>query len=130
MAADLQLYANIRIELANTVLAEATSISIDKKSGMIPVFTVGSGFSGMTQGASTCEISVENAVPSADFEFSPDQYMRLGTVVDIVIEMAAKQTVVKGFITDCTYSYSINDSSKLSLKLMSRFGDFESLGIV
>lgn len=122
---NLQLYSNAYVTIDGKLLTEESSVSVEKKSGLNPVFTVANGFAGMTQGASTAEISVDNAVPSADFEFNPDSYMRTGSVVEIGVIMAGRQSVFKGFITEATYGHSVNDASKLSMKFMCRFSDFE-----
>ncbi len=123
--ADFQMYSNAFASINGTIITEETSITVDKKSGLNPVFTVARGFAGMSQGASTCEVTIENAVPSADFEVNPDRYMRIGEVVELGIIMANRQMVAKGFITDATYSHSVNQESKLSMKLMCQFADFE-----
>lgn len=122
---NLQLYSPAFLTIDGTILTQETTISVEKKSGLNPVYTVALGFAGMSQGATTCEVSVDNAVPSSDFEFSPDKYMRTGQVVEIGIIMANRQMTAKGFITDATYSHSVNEASKLSMKIMTRFSDFE-----
>lgn len=123
--ANLQLYASGYISVDGVTLTEETSMTLEKKSGLNPVMTVIGGFAGMSQGATTCEISIDNAVPSRDFEFNPDRYMRLGSVVEVIVQMAGRLTTVKGFITEASYSHSVGDAAKLSMKLMTRFEDFE-----
>lgn len=123
--ANLQLYSNALVHVDGKLLTQENSLTVEKKSGLNPVFTTVDGFAGMTQGATTVEVSIDNAVPSVDFELNPDPYMRTGAVVEVMIEMAGRLTTIKGFITDTTYSHSVNDSSKLSMKLMCRFEDFE-----
>lgn len=122
---DLQLYANIFSGIDGKLLLEQQTVSLSKKSGLNPVFTVGSGFAGMSQGASTMEISIENAVPTTDLEFNPDMYLRTGAVVEVSFIMAGRQTVAKGFITEANYSYSVNEHAKVSMTIMARFSDFE-----
>jgi hypothetical protein len=123
--ADLKLYSNCDVFINGSLLAEEASVTVEKKSGLNPVFTVAIGLAGMTQGAATAEISIESAVPSADFEFNPDGFMLVGEVVDFRAVMANRETNCKGFITDATYSHSVNDASKLSMKLLCRFSEFE-----
>ncbi len=126
--ANLQLYSNAKVYVEGVGdLSQENSVTVEKKSGLNPVFTSLEGFAGMTQGASTAEITIENAVPLPDFELNPDPYMKVGAVVEVHVYMAGNVTVFKGFITDATYSHSINDSSKLSMKLMCRFSEFEPL---
>lgn len=122
---DLKLYSNCEVYLNSGLLAEEASVSIEKKSGLNPVFTVVNGLSGMTLGAATMEVSIESAVPSADFEFNPDGYMAVGEPLDLRIVMANRETNTKGFITDASYAHGANDASKLTMKLLCRFAEFE-----
>jgi hypothetical protein len=125
VATTLQLYSNAFVTLDGRLLTEEASISVDKKSGLNPVFTVPKGFAGMSQGAASCEVTIETAVPAIDFEFNPDAYMRTAQVVEVGIVLANRQTVFKGFITDASYSHSANQESKLQIKIMTQFADFE-----
>lgn len=123
--ADLKLYSNAETYINGALLSESTSVSVEKKSGLNPVFTVNIGLAGMTQGASTAEVTIETAVPSADFELNPDGYMAVGEVVDFRMVMASRETNCKGFITDATYNHGVNDASKLTMKLLCRYSEFE-----
>jgi hypothetical protein len=118
-------YSNAFVTIDGRLLAEEASVSIQKNSGLNPVFTVAKGFAGMSQGAGTMEISIENAVPSADFEFNPDEYLKAGAVVEVGVVMANRQTVAKGFILEASYSHSVNQESKLSFKIMAGLELFE-----
>lgn len=122
--ANAQLYTNAWVTIDGKLLAEETAVSVDKKSGLNPVWTVAKGFAGMSQGAAYAEISIDNAVPKADFEFNPDQYMRTGQVVEIGVYMAGRQSVFKGFITEATYQHSVNKEGTVSFKFMATFEDF------
>jgi hypothetical protein len=51
--------------------------------------------------------------------------MLVGEVVDLRIVMANRETNCKGFITDASYSHGANDASKLSMKLLCRYAEFE-----
>jgi hypothetical protein len=123
--ADLKLYSNAEVYINSLLLAEEASVTVEKKSGLNPVFTVAIGLAGMTQGAATAEVTIESAVPSADFEFNPDGYMQIGEVVDFRMVMASRETNCKGFITDATFAHGVNDASKLTMKLLCRFSEFE-----
>jgi hypothetical protein len=125
MSNELQLYSNCFALIDGKLLCQEASVSVEKKSGLNPVFTVAVGLAGMSQGAATCEVTIESAVPSEDFEFNPDAFMRTGQVVELGLIMANRQTVTKGFITDATYQHSVNQESKLTMKLLCRFSDFE-----
>ena len=121
----VQLYSNAFVTINGSLLTEEASVTVTKNSGLNPVMTVAKGFAGMSQGAATAEIDVDNAVPSADFEFNPDKFMRSGSTVEVGVIMAGRQTVFVGFITTATYSHSVNAESKLSFKITAGFENFE-----
>jgi hypothetical protein len=89
------------------------------------VTTLAAGFAGMSLGAATVEVTIESAVLSTDFEFNPDPFLRTGRTVEVAVLMANRQSVFKGFVTDATYSHSVNKESQLHMKLTCRFADFE-----
>ncbi len=122
---DMKLYSGAEVYINSALLTEEASVTLEKKSGLNPVFTVVNGLAGMTQGAATMEVTIETAVPSADFEFNPDGYMLVGEVVDFRMVMANRETNAKAFMTDASYSHGANDASKLSMKLLCRFAEFE-----
>jgi hypothetical protein len=122
---NLQIYSNAYVFINSNLLAQEASVTVEKKGNAVPMFTLAMGFAGLSQGAGTIEISIENAVPTSDFEFNPDLFIRTNSVVEVGIAMASRQLIVKGFLTDATYSHSVNDSSKLSMKLICRYADFE-----
>jgi hypothetical protein len=105
-------------------LTEEATVSIDKKSGLNPVFTTNWGFAGMSQGAAFAEIAIECVVPSTNFDFPTDLIMRTGKVVEFTIKMANQSTVCQGFITDTTYSHSVNKEAQMHIKAMCNFQDF------
>lgn len=121
----VQIYSNALVTVNGRLLTEEASVTITKNSGLNPVMTVAKGFAGMSQGAGTAEVDVDNAVPSADFEFNPDPFMKAGATVEVGILMAGRQTVFVGFITSATYAHSVNQESKLSFKIMCGFEVFE-----
>ena len=116
--ADSILYSNALVTFDGLLLAEEASVTINKRSGLNPVYTVAKGFAGMSQGAGTIELTIDMAVPSSDFEINPDKYMQTGKIVEIGLVMANRQTTVKMFVTDADYSHSVNQEARMSLKLI------------
>lgn len=123
--ADPQLYTATYVTYDGKLLAEEASITIDKKSGLNPVYTVAKGFAGMAVGASSIEMTIESATPAADFEVNPDPYLRTGKLAEIGCVMSGRQMVGKFFVTDATYSHAVNQESKLVMKFMGAFKDWE-----
>jgi hypothetical protein len=118
MSGDPQLYTATYVTFDGKLLAEEVSVSIDKKSGLNPVYTVAKGFAGMAVGASSAEWTIESAAPAADFEINPDPYMITGKLVEVGAVMSGRQMTCKMFLTDATYSHAVNQESKISMKLM------------
>lgn len=121
----LQTYSNAYVVIEGRLLTQEASVSIEKVSNSKPRNTLAKGFAGMSLGAGLAEVSVENAVPSKDFEWHPDFFLRTGQAVEVGIAMASRQTLIKGFITSVTYSHAVNDAAKMSFKLTCRLADFE-----
>lgn len=121
----LQKYSNALVLINGSLLTEENSVSIDKKSGLNPVHTTARGFAGVAQGAPEMTIRVDNAVPSADFEYLPDSDALEGQIVEVCVLMAGKQTVAKGFIMDVSYSHSVNGESKMSFNVLCEASAFE-----
>jgi hypothetical protein len=123
--ANMQLYSNAFVYIDGRLLTQESSVTVNMKSGLNPVFTTVEGLAGASQGASTVEISVDEAVPSADFDFNPGAYMRTGTVVEVKIQAASREAIFKCFVMESDLSHSVNDSSKIALKFTGRLSDFE-----
>jgi len=124
----LTLYANAYVYINGVLLTQESSVSVEKKSGLNMVETTHLGLAGAVQGSARVEISIDNAVPSADFELGGDwdKYMITGTVVEIRILMGTRLSIHNVFVTDATYSHSVNDPSKISVKFTGRFANFET----
>jgi hypothetical protein len=118
---DPQLYTATWVKIDKKTLCEEASITIDKKSGLNPVYTVAKGFAGMAIGASSCEMTIESAAPSADFEMNPDPFLQTGELVEVSCTMSGRVMTGKMFLTDATYSHAVNQESKIVMKLMGSF---------
>lgn len=119
-------YSVAYVFIDGKLLTEEASVSLEKKShGSAPIFTLSAGLAGVSIGVPLIELSIQNAVPTADFELCPDDKIRTGSAVEVGIVMAGRQSIFKGVITEASYSHAVNDSSKLNLKLTCRYSDFE-----
>lgn len=124
MSTELDLYSSMYISVDGTTLVQETSITVEMDSGLKEIITSALGLAGMSQGAPKVEVTVENAVPSADFEYMPDEVMLTGKVVEIGIVVAGRQMLLKGFITKGTLKHSANEASSLSFTATCRFSKF------
>lgn len=121
----LQLYSNAYVTIDGTLAANEASVVLEKKSRLQEIDTLGAGFAGMSLGAAICEVTIESAVPSSDLDLQPDLFLRTGETVEVGIVIAGRQTVFKAFITDATYSHSVNKEAQLHMKMLCRFAEFE-----
>lgn len=121
----LRHYSKAFVFVNGSLLTQETSVTVNLKSNSTPQYTLALGFAGLSQGAGVAEVSIENAIPSADFEFNPDWRLRRGEAVEIGIVMAGQQLSLKGFVESATFSHAVNDASKLSIQIVCRLNDFE-----
>lgn len=123
--ANLQNYSLAYVTVNGSLLTEHASMDITRSTGSQAVMTVAKGYAGESPGASTVEIDITNAVPSADFEFNPGPFMKALQPVEIGIIVASKTLVAKGFIISDAIKHSVNSESTLSFKFRGQFADFE-----
>lgn len=131
MSTNLQQYtiANIYVttpDAGTKLLSEEASVTIDRSTGSQQVLTVQKGYSGESPGASMCELSVDNAVPSADFEFDPGPYMADLLPVKFTVFAAGRTLNFDGFIISDNFQHAVNSEAKLSFKARGNFGTWES----
>jgi hypothetical protein len=119
------LYTNTYVTFDSAVLSEATSVKINKNPSLNSVATLAKGFSGINLGAAMCEITVETAIPSADFEFNPDAFMTIGKQVTVGVVMANRQMAAKMFISEADYNAGVNQAASLSIKLIGPLAQWE-----
>lgn len=119
------LYTNTYTTLDSAVLSEVTTVKINKNPNLNVVSTLARGFSGVNLGAAVCEITLESAIPSADFEFNPDAFMTIGRLVTVGVVMANRQMQTKMFISEADYSAGVNQAASLSIKLIGPLAPWE-----
>jgi hypothetical protein len=124
----LTKYSNAFVYVDGNLLYQNAQVSVEKKSGLNMVETTAIGLAGACQGAARVEISIDNAVPLADFELGDfwDQAMKNATVHEIEIRMGSRSSKHNCFVTDATYSHSTNEHSKVGVKLTGQYALFES----
>lgn len=122
---NLQIYSNAYVSIDGAPLTNEASLTLEKKGRHQEITTLAAGFAGISLGAPVCEVTIESAIPASDFDVNPDFYLRVGEPREIGVVIAGRQTVFKGFITDATYSHSVNKEAQLHLKMLCRYADFE-----
>jgi hypothetical protein len=122
--ANLQLYTAAYVYVDGALLAEEASVTVNRATNSQPVSTVAKGYAGESPGAPTVEISVDNAVPAAGFEFNPGGKMEGLREVEFTVFAAEQTMTFKGFITSDTFNHAINAESKLSFTARGSFSDW------
>lgn len=122
---NLQLYSNIVITVDNKVLTQATSVSVDRMNNSIAQKTIVGGYSGESPGAAMCEVSVDNAVPSAEFEFDPGPFIKANQKVSFTVYAAGSMMRFDGFIISDNFSYAVDSASKLTFKARGSFSEYK-----
>ena len=125
MAGNLQLYAKASVYVDGSLLSEEASVTIKRTTGAQVVKTVAKGFAGVSPGAPMLTISVENAVPSADFELNPGDYMTNLDVVEVTIFAAGNTLTSKGFILEDNFSHAAETQSKLTFEYTGQYADWQ-----
>ncbi|KYF87787.1 hypothetical protein BE20_24900 [Sorangium cellulosum] len=123
--ANLDLYTKAQVYVNSALLAEEASVTIKRSTGAQQVKTVAKGFAGLSPGSPMCEITVSNAVPSADFELDPGQFMKDLEVVEVTIFAAGRTATSKGFITDDNFSHAVDTASKLDFTFVGQFPEWD-----
>lgn len=122
-----QLYTIAEVYFNQKKMMEEASVKITRDTKAQPVNTVARGFAGMSQGSRELQISVESAVPAADFEMNPGQYMGSMTPITLTISAAGHVLTTQGFITKDDFSHSVNSEAKLSFEFMGEYADWEKI---
>ncbi|MDI3282114.1 hypothetical protein [Polyangium sp. 15x6] len=123
--ANLQQYTKAVVYVNSSVLSEEASVTIKRTSGSQPVKTVAKGYAGESPGSPMTEITVSNAVPSADFELNPGQYINLLDIVEVTIFAAGRTLTVKGSIIDDNFSHAVDSEAKLEFNFRGGPSDWQ-----
>jgi hypothetical protein len=124
-ASNAQLYTVAYIYINGSLLAEEASLNVDRVTNSQEVLTVAKGYAGESPGAAMTQVSVDNAVPSADFEFNPGNFMGAMQPVEITVFAANNKLTFTGFIISDNFSHAVNSASKLSFSARGSFANFE-----
>lgn len=113
MAADSSNYSKATVYINGLLLTEESSVTVKRTSGKNPVKTVVKGLAGFSKGAGMVEISVSNAVPSADFELDPGQFVFGEEDVEVTIIAANRTLTTTGQILDDNFTHAVDSEAKL-----------------
>jgi len=122
---DSKIYSSGFCTFDNLLLTEVGEFSINKNPNINPVLTLVRGFAGINIGAGVCEVTIETAVPSADFEVNPEPFMKTGKEIEMGFVLAGRQMAVKMFITGANYAVGVGRPTSLSISLIGPLAEFE-----
>jgi hypothetical protein len=125
MAGNLQLYTKATVYIDGSLLSEEASVSVDRSTGSQPVKTTAKGYAGESPGAPMMEIEVSNAVPAADFELNPGEYMANLESCEVTIFAAGSTLTATMFIYKDNFKHAVESQSNLSFSARGPFGDWE-----
>ena len=126
----LQLYTLASVYVNGALLAEEASVGVDRDSRAQEVATVAKGFAGMSLGAATTRITVDNGVPAAAIEMNPGQFFSPGgknqlSVVELSIFAAGKTLTTKGFIISDNFTHAVNSEAKIRFTFLGEPSDWQ-----
>lgn len=124
MATNLQLYSNARIFVNGSELTEAADVQVSRATNSQQIVTIAKGYAGESPGAPMTEITVNNAVPAADFEMNPGKFMGEMKIVEFTVFAGNATLTFKGFIISDNFQYAANSQSQLSFTARGSFSDW------
>lgn len=122
--AESQLYSSAFVTIDSSILSEASSVSVSRKSGASNVLTLAKGFAGVSPGANMIEVKVTNAVPAVGFEIDFSKMIGNLVPVEIGIFAAGKQLISKGFITEDDLKKAVNGDATLDITFVGAYANW------
>jgi len=123
---EFQLYAQAAVLVDGLFLTQESSVTVARATNSQAVNTVALGYAGESPGAAMVEITVRNAVPSADFELNPGKFMKKMQEVELgILGPGGKQLTARGFIISDNFQHAVNSESSLEFSFRGKMKDWE-----
>jgi len=120
-----QKYTKAIVYVDGGKLTQETKVTVRRTTGSQPVKTVAGGYSGESPGSAMVEITVDNAVPSADFELNPGAYMKSLASAEVTLFAAGSTLTSKGCIYEDNFSHGESQVASISFSFRGQFADWE-----
>ena len=120
-----KIYTTANVYVNGSLLLEESGVVIDRVADSQSIYTLGRGYAGEASGAPMLELSVEEAIPSTDFELDPGRFMGTMQKVNFAISAGSKVLQFDGFIIADNFAHAVNTSAKLSFKAKGFFSNWE-----
>ena len=124
MASNTQLYTKADVFVDGLHLVEEASVQITRNTNSQAVNTVAKGYAGESPGAPMIEMTVEGAVPAADFELNPQKYMTDLKVAEFTVFAGNSTLTFKGFVVSDSFSHAVNAESKLTFTVRGSYDEW------
>lgn len=123
--ANVQKYTKAVVYVNGNILSEEANLTVKRDSGGNAVKTVAKGYAGRAPGAPMTNITVKNAVPSADFEFNPGPFLNLTDEVEVSVFAAGRTLTVVGFITSDNFQHGVDNAPELEFEFEGGESDWQ-----
>lgn len=123
----MDIYDQIYVYINGQLLAEAISVQTAIESDDQKVLTLAKGFGGITPSPDVRTAKVENAVPSAGFEFDFEKAKRDRAVVELRLQSGAtgKTMTSKGFLMNVSIDAGVGKVLSVSFDFSGEPAIFE-----
>lgn len=126
MAGNLIQYSLAFATVNGLLLAQEQDVSVDRDTNGVPVSTVVNGYSGDSPGAGMVDITVESAVPAANFEFNAGPLMVSLTPAKVfILGPGGKQLKCTVQIYKDQFGHGVNKASKYTFKCRAALVDWQ-----
>lgn len=113
-----QIYSKADLFADGVLIAEATGITINHRPSLNAVNTINKGFAGVSPGTKSAEIQLESAVPRVGVDYDYTDAMNTNKLIEVVVFARGKKLKTKGFISDMSERYGVDQAASLSITLM------------
>lgn len=116
-----QLYSRAKVYVNSTLLAEESSVTVQRQTQSSPVFNTPNGYGGETPGAPMIELTCQSNVPNAGFDLQPSNFNELG-FVELLVELDNGSILpFEAVIYQDNFEHSINSNSVFSFSARGKF---------
>lgn len=115
MATSPQLYSRAKVYVNSTLLAEESSVTVNRQTQSSPVYSTATGYGGETPGSPLIELTVESNIPNAGFDLEPSNFNELG-FVEVVVELDNGRILpFEVVIYSDNFQHAVNSNATFSL---------------
>ena len=122
----LQTYATSLVYVNSSLLAEESSVTINRNTNSQQMITLHGGYAGESSGAEIVNVTVQSNIPSSGFEFDPGQFMLGSRYVEFDIRIGSETIAFEGQITSDNFAHAVGSSAALSFSARGKFSKYSA----